>query len=151
MHASSGASPPRRCRSWQQDPRGYPITAISRDMKALRGTKRVCPACAARFYDLIRDPIVCPSCGVHYVPDASPAPEAGTRAARFTDKTGWRGRGFRPADTEPDAAADAPAAEDATEETLIPGPNEDAVLEDEPDEADISGLLDHHESEPKER
>jgi uncharacterized protein (TIGR02300 family) len=120
-------------------------------MKALRGTKRVCPACAARFYDLIRDPIVCPSCGVHYVPDASPAPEAGTRAARFTDKTGWRGRGFRPADAEPDVAADAPAVEDATEETLIPGPNEDAVLEDEPDEADISGLLDHHESEPKER
>jgi uncharacterized protein (TIGR02300 family) len=122
-------------------------------MKALRGTKRVCAACAARFYDLTREPIVCPSCGAHYVADAPPTPEAGARAARFTDKTGWRGRSFKPADTEPDAAADAddPAAEDATEEALVPGPNEDAVLEDESDEADISGLLDHHESEPKER
>lgn len=27
------------------------------------GTKRVCQSCAARFYDLGRSPIVCPSCG----------------------------------------------------------------------------------------
>ena len=33
----------------------------------------------------------------------------------------------------------------------FPGPNDDVVLEEEPDEADISGLLGHHESEPKER
>lgn len=27
------------------------------------GTKRVCPNCATRFYDLMRDPMTCPSCG----------------------------------------------------------------------------------------
>jgi uncharacterized protein (TIGR02300 family) len=27
------------------------------------GTKRVCPNCNTRFYDLRRDPMVCPSCG----------------------------------------------------------------------------------------
>ena len=27
------------------------------------GTKRVCQSCGARFYDLARTPIVCPSCG----------------------------------------------------------------------------------------
>lgn len=27
------------------------------------GTKRVCQSCGARFYDLGRSPIVCPSCG----------------------------------------------------------------------------------------
>ena len=26
------------------------------------GTKRVCPSCGARFYDLRRDPITCPVC-----------------------------------------------------------------------------------------
>ncbi len=26
------------------------------------GTKRVCPDCGSKFYDLRRDPIVCPSC-----------------------------------------------------------------------------------------
>jgi uncharacterized protein (TIGR02300 family) len=121
-------------------------------MKALRGTKRVCQACAVRFYDLSREPIVCPSCGAQYVPDARPmAPEAGARAARFTDKTGWRGRSFKPPDPEPDAPEVA-AADDANEEPLIPAPNDDVVLEEESDEADISGLVGLDESDdPKER
>ena len=119
-------------------------------MKALRGTKRVCRACAARFYDLSREPIVCPSCGAQYVPDAPPtAPEAGTRAARFTDKTGWRAGSFKLPAPQPEVAA----TEDANEEALGPAAGDDVVLEEEPDEAaDISGLVDHHEAdEPKER
>src|SRR5512145_3126416 len=121
-------------------------------MKALRGTKRVCQARAARFYDLSRDPIVCPSCGAHYVPDALPmAPDAGTRAARFADKTGWRGRTFKLPDPEPDAAPEVASAEAANEESPMPTPNDDAVHEEEPDEADISGLHDNHEPDPKER
>ncbi len=121
-------------------------------MKALRGTKRICQACAVRFYDLSREPIVCPSCGAHYVPDAAPmAAEAGTRAARFTDKTAWRGRSFKRPGPEPDAAPEVAATEDANEDALIPVANEDAVLEEEADETDITGLLGHHEAEPKER
>jgi uncharacterized protein (TIGR02300 family) len=121
-------------------------------MKAMRGTKRVCQSCAVRFYDLSRDLIVCPSCGTYYVPDAAPmVAEAGARAARFTDKAGWRGRGFKRHDPEPDAAQELAAPEDATEKALIPVPNEDAVLEEEPDEGDITGLLGHHVAEPKER
>jgi uncharacterized protein (TIGR02300 family) len=27
------------------------------------GTKRLCPHCGAKFYDLDKDPIVCPKCG----------------------------------------------------------------------------------------
>lgn len=27
------------------------------------GVKRTCPSCAARYYDLNRDPIICPICG----------------------------------------------------------------------------------------
>jgi uncharacterized protein (TIGR02300 family) len=122
-------------------------------MKALRGTKRVCPACAARFYDLSRKPIVCPSCGAHYVPEAAAmAPEAGTRSARSTDTTGWRGRSFKPTDPEPDVAPEVASTEDANEEALVLAPNDDVVIEEEPDEADISGLVGHHESDdPKER
>jgi uncharacterized protein (TIGR02300 family) len=31
-------------------------------IKAARGTKRVCQSCGNKFYDLNRDPIVCPIC-----------------------------------------------------------------------------------------
>jgi len=31
--------------------------------KAEWGVKRVCTSCRVRFYDLMRDPIVCPACG----------------------------------------------------------------------------------------
>jgi uncharacterized protein (TIGR02300 family) len=130
------------------------ITAISREMKALRGIKRVCHACAARFYDLSREPVVCPVCGAHYAPDApSTATEDVARAKRFTDKTGWRSRSFK--QPEPDSEAEAGSeveagpSEDSNEEPLAPASNEHAVLDEEPDE-DISGLVGHHEPDPKE-
>lgn len=30
------------------------------------GVKRVCPDCGERFYDLLKDPILCPECGAPY-------------------------------------------------------------------------------------
>jgi len=33
------------------------------------GTKRNCPACAARFYDLNRQPITCPKCAEEFEPE----------------------------------------------------------------------------------
>lgn len=34
------------------------------------GTKRSCPSCQTRFYDLNKVPIVCPKCGVSFVAEA---------------------------------------------------------------------------------
>ena len=36
-------------------------------VKAELGTKRTCPSCAARFYDLLKTPIVCPKCGASFM------------------------------------------------------------------------------------
>ena len=36
----------------------------------MRGTKRICHSCEARYYDLGRDPPTCPTCGVVYNPEA---------------------------------------------------------------------------------
>ena len=36
-------------------------------VKAELGTKRTCPSCAARFYDLLKSPIVCPKCGTGFL------------------------------------------------------------------------------------
>src|ERR1700748_1674553 len=39
-------------------------------VKADLGTKRACPSCNARFYDLTKRPIECPKCGFSYEPEA---------------------------------------------------------------------------------
>jgi len=46
--------------------------------KSALGTKRICSGCAAKFYDLGKDPIVCPTCDTVYV-IAPPAPVRGGR------------------------------------------------------------------------
>lgn len=39
-------------------------------VKADLGTKRVCPSCGARFYDLSKRPIECPKCNFAFEPEA---------------------------------------------------------------------------------
>ena len=34
------------------------------------GTKRICPSCGTRYYDLLRDQVVCPKCSTPYDPEA---------------------------------------------------------------------------------
>lgn len=48
--------------------------------KQARGTKRTCQNCDERFYDLDRDPIICPFCGSKYVIASSPAALAALQA-----------------------------------------------------------------------
>ncbi|MGF1447611.1 MAG: TIGR02300 family protein [Pikeienuella sp.] len=43
------------------------------------GVKRTCLSCAARFYDLMRDPIICPNCGAEF--DVSSSARAKSRKA----------------------------------------------------------------------
>jgi uncharacterized protein (TIGR02300 family) len=129
--------------------RGHPITITLQDKKAARGTKRVCQACDTRFYDLSRDPIVCPSCGVHFERVAQQVPE--THSGPFTEKTGWRRKAFKRPDPEPDPG-DTAANDNATEEAPGPVSDEDVVLdEQEPDEGDVAALVDHRDTDPNER
>jgi len=39
-------------------------------VKADLGTKRACPSCGARFYDLTKRPIECPKCAFSFEPEA---------------------------------------------------------------------------------
>ena len=34
------------------------------------GNKRICPSCGTRYYDLMRDPVVCPKCATPFDPEA---------------------------------------------------------------------------------
>jgi uncharacterized protein (TIGR02300 family) len=83
------------------------------------GTKRICQGCAAKFYDLGKDPIVCPSCETVFVIPKAPPPRGGRYAAR-------------PA-YDPKAETVAPMG--TLEEAKSPGVADDAE-EKEEDEAD---------------
>ena len=48
--------------------------------KLASGTKRVCPSCGARFYDLSRTPITCPVCQAVY--QVTPPPSRRAERAR---------------------------------------------------------------------
>ena len=50
--------------------------------KPARGTKRVCPSCRERFYDLNRTPIVCPVCQSIYQITPPPPPSPSRRWQR---------------------------------------------------------------------
>lgn len=127
--------------------------------KAARGTKRVCQACQVRFYDLLRDPIVCPSCGAQHTPEIRQPFELG--AQKSAGKTGWRHSTKRPAPIEPvpdveiaapAEAADAEELEVATEEAATASPEDDTVLvEQDGDDADFTGLVEVEVEDPKDR
>ena len=54
--------------------------------KPTLGTKRVCPSCAARFYDLGRSPITCSVCQAVYPVTPPASSRRSTRAAPAEEK-----------------------------------------------------------------
>jgi len=40
-----------------------------------KGTKRLCQECEVKFYDLNRDPIICPACGKEFIVETTAAPK----------------------------------------------------------------------------
>lgn len=103
------------------------------------GTKRVCPTCAAHFYDMRKATIVCPKCKTVYDPDA-----VMKSRRRAVEKM-----------TPVKSAAAEPEVDDVTVETEGDeedmGDEEDTVLEDASelgeDDEDISEAIEKGEDE----
>ncbi len=124
--------------------------------KPARGTKRVCPSCGARFYDLNRMPITCPACQAAY--QAPTAPSRRSERAQQAEARKAEVVEVRPAPEKvevisleevEEAGAEAAIAEDEEivdlgEDTpeIPPGDDENAFLEEEEEgEADVSGIV----------
>ena len=125
--------------------------------KPARGTKRVCPSCGARFYDLNRTPIVCPVCQSVY--QVTPPPtRRGERAQPVETRKVEEPEAEAPVLEGPEiisleeaegGASDVPTEEDeeivdlGEEAAEIPaGDDENAFLEEEEEgEADVSGIV----------
>jgi uncharacterized protein (TIGR02300 family) len=102
----------KRCRD-QDFPEGGNVA------KPEWGSKRLCTSCGARFYDLQRDPILCPKCGAQHDPLANV-------------------RQFRSRSTaEAKVAKPAPAAAEPAEEDD----------DDLPDDADLDEMDDEEEDD----
>lgn len=114
--------------------------------KAERGTKRTCqnPECGSRFYDLNRNPIVCPICeSVYELAMSANLAAAEEKAARKPAK--------KPAFVPPEAAkADAAEGEgedlvviEGEEEEATAGAEDDETFleEEEEDGSDMSNII----------
>ena len=107
------------------------------DARAARGTKRVCDSCSIRFYDLGREPIICPACGQEHVPVMHAA--YGAAADRIMGKSGSRSAAARSA-AVPAKAVPIEAVDDAEDVVIEADAVEVEAVEE--DGADESVLLD---------
>jgi uncharacterized protein (TIGR02300 family) len=121
-------------------------------MKAERGTKRVCPSCGSKFYDLNRDPIKCPICQSVYQTTAPSARAAagGNNLDADDDAVldaGRSGLEFVPLEeVAAQEGEDLPEIEGEDiaddEDTALEGSEDEPFLENEDEgEADMSGFV----------
>jgi uncharacterized protein (TIGR02300 family) len=109
--------------------------------KAQRGTKRTCQSgsCGQRFYDLNRDPIVCPICGSEYViahGPAEPEREEVRRPVRKPEPVAAGEAGGAPEVEADDALADVEGGEDE-----VAGDDDETFLEEEDEGGDVTGIV----------
>ncbi len=107
-----------------------------------RGTKRTCQSndCGARFYDLNRDPIICPICSSEYVLAHAPP---GTVTPEETKPKETKRVAEDAVDKE-DSAADDGELADIESDDAIPDDDDDSdtFLEDEEeDEGNVTDIL----------
>ena len=85
------------------------------------GTKRLCPHCAARFYDLKNNPMTCPSCGNQFTLESLLDGRGKTLDAEKASQE----------DEDDDLAVDDDLDEDG-------GDLDDDLLEEDDDDGDVS-------------
>jgi uncharacterized protein (TIGR02300 family) len=117
--------------------------------KAERGTKRTCqnPECGQRFYDLNRDPIVCPICESAYQPEAAPAVLAAAtgNAERAAARRAPKKPVYEPAEAKADEAAEGEEVlagiEGDDDEPAVAEEDETFLEAEEEDGADMSNII----------
>jgi uncharacterized protein (TIGR02300 family) len=118
------------------------------------GSKRICPSCGARYYDLLREPVICPKCGTPFDAEAF-LKSRRTRPAPPVEKE-LEPVGADEIDAEVETEEEAEAAEEEEEEAV---PLEEAEEEDEElledaselgeDEDDMAEVIENVEEEER--
>jgi uncharacterized protein (TIGR02300 family) len=106
------------------------------------GSKRQCQSCGAKFFDLNKDPIVCPKCGTVFQVTAVSS-RAPSRAAPVDDDVEPEVAGAEVISLEEADAGDEKAAvADDDIEIEDDGADETFLEEEEGDPDDVAGLID---------
>lgn len=120
--------------------------------KAARGTKRTCQngSCGARFYDLGRDPIVCPICSSTYAIARGPAEPARDDAARRAARKPEPVRELEPGIAPEVEAEDALADVEGAEEPIAEGADDTFLEEEEDGGGDVTAIIGGGDAEGEE-
>ena len=117
------------------------------------GSKRICPSCGTRYYDLMRDPVVCPKCSTPFDPEAFLKARRARPAAPVEKEVEPVGAEDIDADAETEAIE--PAEDEEEEEEGVPleegEEEEEELIEDASelgeDEDDMAEVIDNVEEE----
>jgi uncharacterized protein (TIGR02300 family) len=115
------------------------------------GTKRICPNCGARYYDLLREPVICPKCSTPFDPEAF----LRARRARPPAPVEKELEPVGPADSEGDLETEEVEAVEEEDEAGVPieeaEEEEEELIEDASelgeDEDDMAEVIDNVEEE----
>jgi uncharacterized protein (TIGR02300 family) len=116
------------------------------------GTKRDCPSCGAKFYDLNKNPVVCPKCEHEYVPDtgtkakrAKPAEKPKEKASKRVVAADDEGNVSLDAMRDDELAADSDDEDIDLDDVGVDVDDDDdtndAFLEDDEDGDDVTGIV----------
>ena len=127
-------------------------------VKAELGTKRTCPSCGTKFYDLLKSPIICPKCGVSFIaapllPSKGEVPQAAPKPPREVPKAEVAEEVSDVELVSLEEVEEAGAEEDETaaiadvdlgeeEETAEAEEDSTFLVEDEEESGDVAGYLD---------
>ncbi len=97
------------------------------------GLKRTCRECGKRFYDLLRDPIVCPGCQSVFDPLATLRPRRGRVPPPAAAKAAEPVAEEETEETSGDAEADVVEVEDSDmdDDAVIDSEDDDSMIEDD--------------------
>ena len=121
------------------------------------GSKRQCLNCGTKFFDLGKDPIICPKCGTVFQVAAALAARGGGRAAPADDdevdaEASPEVVPLEDADAVEDGKVTVAVVEDDTEaEDDTPADDDTFLEEEEEDDGDVSDLIDGEIEDDEER
>ena len=113
--------------------------------KSELGTKRQCQNCGAKFFDLNKDPIICPKCGTVFqgaTGRARPTAKPEEEEAELSTPAGVEVVSLDEVEASEEKAAE-PAVDDIdVEEDDAETPDDPFLEEEEEDDDDVTNLID---------